>query len=605
MPQWTAPGGVMRPWTVESPYGPYTVDAITEEEAIKKAQEQQRRQPRSLLQRPPTPPDSGVQQQPQQPPPSGDGDDKGWYQSLHPLARFGLESAAVGGAMYAIPPLAPALAGSRVPRIAALGREVMKLPNVARLFGRGAAEGGVGTALFAPEGERAQSATYGMGLGGAFGVGGAYLGKAGRATKKLYDDFKDPSQRAGRILGNALEGYDQSVTQAAGGTLADVHPGVTNLVAQRAAPAAQRQLAESTAARQAGAFGEGADRLSVQLGQVLDNPPSTAAIARLRDVRRAETTRLYEPTLNGTIPRTTQRLMKNLRDRPDYVKAQSEGRVIIANLFGTEAAEKTNNVRSVHGILQALKAKKEHLYAQGDDFRAGIINEKFYRPLLKSLDDSLPQYRKAGAYARETAQRDGAFNQGLRLFDKATPTGIAKQPKLTTRQVANLPPIQKRYFRAGVMDSLFQGASQQDQAANIISAFSDRGTKNQLRAALSSDSFAELQKFVTTETKFWKTYVASQGAGAQLPDSLMDVIQIGGDVVRAGAWYSPFAFNSLVQGLTKKLVRGTEDKMYQEMVNILLSTDLPQIAPTAAANAWRGIGALPAALGAPRDRSRR
>ena len=435
---------------------------------------------------------------------------------LHPLARFAAEIATGVAASSAAGPFAPLAAASRIPGIAAAGRGVMKLPRITQIFGRNAAEGAGVAAAFAPEGEARQAATRDALIGG---VGASVLGVGGQALRgvgNIVQDFRVPSRRASAQLNQALEGADLTPAQQPGGMLADVNTGVTRHV-QQGAPNDATQLLDVAARRQDEAFSAagGPSRLSEQAGRMFPDAPTPSTMTRLGQIRKVRADNLFIDAYAGKLSPITRELANNLRDRPIFTRAEASARERLAN--EGILLENITNVRGADKTLAALRAARARAVQQEDNDMVRLV-DGLYEPLRESLESTSPAFRKAMNFTRETNLRDDAFTAGRQLFDQANPDGSFKAPSITTRQLAKMTPAARRYFWAGVMDNMMAGASRMDQRANIVSAFSNRGTRDQLKVVLPAEVFGEFKKFVDTETKFWKTFAATQQAtGKALP----------------------------------------------------------------------------------------
>ena len=594
-PGWPAEGQ-QYVYTLEGPDGSFDVTAGSEEEALEMAR---------LRSNPPeAPPAPGATE-------GAPADEQPERQSIskhfqdlakHPLARLGLEIAGgVGLSMLPIPG-ARFAAATRIPGAVRAAKALGNMPKAARMLGLGGAEGAATGAAFAPEGERTRGAVGGGLAGAAFATALPAVAKSGRAVMKYVGDFKNPAGRADHMLHEYLQGRPTDILQNPDARVGDLAPELVGDVHRRAPSPAAERLAAGFEGRQDDAFdaADGAvSRLTDQVSTALDNPPTPSTITAEGLQRKAAREKLFERAYQQDLPEETKALAQTLRERPAFKSAESSARERLANL-GVEL-EGIDTVHAADKTLAALRAAKEKALSAKDNDLARII-DGIYDPLQESLESASPAYRTAMEASRRSNLLDDAVVAGRQVFDSATREGGANLPSVTTERLSKMGNAERRYFRAGVMDGLFKGASQQDKAANIITAFGSRGTRAQLKTILDADSYATFQKFVSDEKKFWKTYVQSQGGQrADLPDTLEGVIQTGGDVLRAGAWYSPFAFNTLLQNLAKKLVHKSDDAMYEQLVSRLTGRQLPD-APTSAPVRQRlGLGAAPAAIYRQRD----
>ena len=250
-------------------------------------------------------------------------------------------------------------------------------------------------------------------------------------------------------------------------------------------------------------------------------------------------------------------------------------------------------VQEADKVLSALRVQKSQALSREDPDLARLV-DGIYKPIANALENNVPKYKKALNFVHEARKIDDAFESGLSVFNAATPDGVTHTAKELRSAIGNMSASERNYFRAGVLNSLFKGAQQTDQAANIIGNMNNKGTRDKLRVILDSDTYNELSKFMREETKFWKTYKAVQQAKGKKPqDIVTETIKTGGDVVRAGAWYSPFAFNTLAQGIIKKMIHRSNDTMYKEIIQKLASNVDPVSVPATAITGRRGLGAIP------------
>ena len=526
------------------------------------------------------------------------GEKVGTFRRKNPLAMMGLEVAAGVGLGMAVPPLAPALAASKIPRLAGLGAKVLRSPKILQMFGRGAAEGGAVGAALGDEGERAQNAGLDAALGGTLGAAAPVAGRAIRGTANFVGNVATPTRRGQWLLDKAVQrGVDPSPLKDPEGLVGDVvDPTAVRYVQQHAPPDA-RHLIDATAGRQARAFsGVPGDesRLTAQFDEALEGPPSPATLTEEGHARRVLQEEQFYKAYQEPLPDATRDLAVNLRGRPSFDKAEISARQRLAD-EGVDF-ESIDTVQAADKTLAALRAAGAKATQQGDADMVRLV-DRTRKPLQESLEKNVPAYRKAMNTSRETNLRNDAFKSGRELFDQANLDGTAKRPDVTTRALADMTPEARRYFRAGVMDRVMSGASSQDQAANIVSMFSSRGTRDQLKTILPAEVFGEFQKYVTKEEKFWKTYKAAQGATGQgLPTTLREAIQTGGDILRTAAWYTPFAFNSMVQNILKKTIGSSDDKMFRELVHTLAGRTLPNVRRAAPVKARPGLGTVPGTL---------
>ena len=587
------------PWTVRSPDGTeHRVDAATEQEAIARIRWRTEGKP-------PDPPEPALLQQEGgqaslqeqlHSPQLGLSTPK--EKALHPLAQAALDTALTWGVAASVPPVAPFVAGSRIPGIANLGRQFMQAPKIAQNLGRATGEGAVMGGGLAREGETGSGAVVGGGFG--FGAGLLpYVGTAAKAAWRFGRNAANPANRARETTGRAIQGSNQGILENPNAIAADINPGVTHLVRQ-GLPNDATEMTTRLAARQEGAAG----RLMQKSDEVLESPPSVSQLTTEGVERTKVADELYKQAYAEELPEEVLKAFKGVRARPSYRAAMRSARKRLAEdgVFLDEG--KIETVEAVDKYIVAMRQLvKESTKKEDKDMARRLL--RTLAPIKETLEDTVPAYGRAAAFAHETRQLDDAFTAGRTLFDKANPDGTARLPSMTTQALSEMTGAARRHFRAGIMDSLFKGASQLDQTANIVKAFSNRGTRAQLEAVLDKKTFGIFQKFIDDETAFYKSYVATLGPeGAALPDTLSEVVQTAGDVVRAGAWYSPFAVNSLVQNLTKKVLRESDDEMYREIMHIMLSRTAPEASAGLVTKGVSGIGAAPAAAFQERDHSR-
>ena len=525
------------------------------------------------------------------------GEKFGAWRRRNPLAMMGLEVAAGVGLGMAVPPLAPALAASKIPRLAGLGARVLRSPKIAQMFGRGAAEGGVVGAALGDEGERAQNAGLDAALGGTLGAAAPVAGRAIRGAANFMSNVIPPTRRGQWMLDKAVQRNNLDTLKDPDGLVGDVvDPAAVRYVQQHAPPEA-RQLIDATAGRQARAFsGVPGDesRLTAQFEEALEGPPTPATLTEEGHARSLLQEEQFTTAYQEPLPDATRKLAEELRGRPSFAKAEISARQRLADEGVT--LENIDTVQAADKTLAALRAAGAKATQQGDADMVRLV-DRTRKPLQESLEKNVPAYRTAMNTSRETNLRNDAFTAGRKLFDKANIDGTAKTPSVTTRALAAMTPEARRYFRAGVMDRVMAGASSKKVAANIVSMFSTRGTRDQLKTILPADVFGEFQSYVGKEEKFWKTYKAAQGApGKDLPTSLRAAVQTGGDILRTAAWYTPFAFNGMMQSILKHTIGSTDDRMFQELVTTLAGRTLPNVRRTAPIKARRGLGTLPGTL---------
>ena len=588
-----------RPITVRVPDGTeHRIDADSEQEAVARARWR-------FEGKPPDPPEPALLQQEEgqaslqeqlHSPQLGLSTPK--ENALHPLAQAALDTALTWGVAAAVPPVAPFVAGSRIPGIANLGRQFMQAPKIAQNLGRATGEGAAIGGALAPEGETGAGATVGGTLGAGAGLL-PYVGTTAKAAWRFGRSAGNPAGRARETLGRAVQGADRSILENPNAMATDLHPGVTHLVRQGLSNDST-EMATRLAARQEGAAG----RLMQKADEVLEGPPSVSQLTTEGAERTKVAEDLYTQAYGEELPEATRAIIARVRARPSYQEAMQSARKRLAedDVFLDEGTIETVEAADKY-IIAMRQMVTDATKREDKDMVKRLLNT--LKPIQDSLETAVPAYGRAAKFAHETRQLDDAFTAGRTLFDKANPDGTARLPSMTTQALSEMTPAARRHFRAGIQDNLFKGASQLEQTANIVKAFSNRGTRAQLEAVLDKKTFGIFQKFIDDETTFYKAYVATLGPeGAALPDTLSEVVQTAGDVVRAGAWYSPFAVNSLVQNLTKKVLRESDDEMYREMMHIMLSRTAPEASAGLVTKGVSGLGATPAAAFQERDHSR-
>ena len=560
------------PWGVYEVEGPdgnvIKVRAKSEADAPREA----KRQYDAIGQLPPVPDRERMQPsvaappatQPTQDPPSmvpDPGEPTRIMDDFHPLAKLGLEVA--GGFTFggAIPSLAKAAPG--------LARFAGRAPNVVQNFARGATEGAVAGGIIDGPDKAKTDAVIGGTLSAAAGpAGGAY-----RGGKKLIDYFRSPGTRANRVAHELVESGPvppASGVLPEGAVVADyVDPSAIRKIANKAPAEAREDLAGALTKRQ----DEVPDRLAAQFRETFPDTPSLADITEAGAKRAERAKELYAEAENVVMPRAAKDAIRNFMERPTFGAAERDAYRRLVDDIGIDNAQ-ANTIGKGDAILKALDAKLEAAKKVKDKHMVGII-QRLKEPLSNALEKN-PAYKKARDFARTTANLDDALQEGRHVLDSAAPDGSHISAAATRAKVAAMPPDQQRYFRAGVVDSLFRGASQQDQAANIVTLFSNRGTKAQLKAILPESTFDDLQKYVAGEGKKWRTFVAGTGgAGESLPKDLNEALGVAGNLIRTFIWYSPFAFNSMAQSVMKRVVGATDDDMYRQLAQTLRGTELP------------------------------
>ena len=224
------------------------------------------------------------------------------------IARMAFEIAAGVGISMAIPPIAPGVAASKIPMIASAGKTLMKIPSVARMFTRGAAEGAAADSFFSRPEERGPAAMRGAVAGGALSTAVPLAGRTFRGVRDFYKAaHKTPGMRGDKIIANELKGADRSILQHPEGMLADVDPGVAQH-AQFNAPHNTNELIEATAKRQEGALG----RFAETTQDVLDNPPLLEEITEQGAQRKVIQDKLFEEAYSEQLPRNVKSVMRKI-----------------------------------------------------------------------------------------------------------------------------------------------------------------------------------------------------------------------------------------------------------------------------------------------------
>ena len=517
------------------------------------------------------------------------------------LARTALEIAAgvaVGTAVGAVfPPLGAALGASRIPGILRAGQALARTPTALRLFGRGAVEGGATGAIFADEGERGVDTARDAVLGGALSTALPYAGGAARQVGHLYNIArKKPRLRADKILENQLRGADRGILDNPEAMVADLSPQSTHYV-QRGAPSSDRRLLEATGKRQE----EALDRFSNTMYRAMHRPPSLTEIDKHRVVWNNAKDVLFERAYKEELPKKLKTgVIQSMRGRPAYRKAVLDASDVLQNEGFEAIAGEPNSVRELDKVLAALRAQKDKALAREDKALARSI-DKIYRPLSRGLERKVKSYRKAMDYTREVRGIEDAFDTGTKAFDAADAEGLAISGRELRKNFNGLKPSEQNYFMAGALNSLFKGAQQTDQIASVVSNMSDRGTRAKLKAILDGPTFREIDNFARQETKFWRTFTAARNTSKKLPaDFMKEALATGGDIARGAIWQSGFAYNTMIQNVTKKLLGRSDDKMYQAAISRLVgrtapvSTGITPVGSGIRGVQVRGIGAAPA-----------
>ena len=527
------------------------------------------------------------------------------------ITRMAIEALAGIGATAAAPIAGPALGlalgASKLRHIPGIARAVQaagRLPNTVKNALQGGIEGAAVSAPFAREGEGAEAGAVGGLVGG---VAGAAVPAAinlaaglGRGARRMFDPKYVAAARAANTPPTAGSILDDPAAIAA-----DINPNLAAEVAENAPVDVQEALFTGQGSIIGGRQAAAGKRLAGAAEEALPSP-QRGGLDDITALREAEEFKLYGKAYEQPVPEAANRAFNAHRGKDDFIDAQKLAARAMRNLHGPDVNPGVNTVESMHRTLEALTDKYNKLVKNEQGGLAHTVG-KIRNSIRDAMEKNIPGFKSAQAYAKGTFDRQEAFKEGQKFFQGEVKPGTFRTASYLKNYVKSLAddPEQLDFYRRGVIESMVKGVDASNIDDNIVKMFNNRGTRSKLEAVLPKGVYNTFLDFVQKENVFSKTFKATRpkvSAGAAGKSGGDDSLQIIGNIIRAGAWNSPFAQSSLGQNLLRRLSGLGDDKVYRELVPLLTGRTIPEPVKEFGVKRTLGVGTFPALFN-PRDHS--
>lgn len=453
--------------------------------------------------------------------------------------------------------LAGGVAGAFVPGVGAVGTGLKGAKTLGSVAMQGVKSGalsgalsGFGQADTMDPGDLASSVAFntliGGGTGGVFGKGTELAGR-GFATGRdaiLRRLGRDTGDAVDRRVAEVLYGSTPSPERAAGAAALSQRYGVptplglatpelaalTERVAARPS-SGQRELVEQIAETQAGAVPRIEQQVQEALPGTQDYFDVEDQITRnLRSIGQNEYQRAF------AVGPVNDRQLIDIANNPELASVWAKAQRL-ARLEGRDLPTKMEPVLDASGNVVGLAPTKDlipdvqslhYLKRALDDtidagFRgtgvgkaeAAVLKEQIRNPLVRRLDDLVPEYREARAlYAGDMEVRD-ALRLGRTILQNKL------RPQQLERAVAQMSDAEREALRTGARQSVFEplenAATNRNFAQVLRGVRGDSGTLQKLRVVMGPEEFQFFDRALRREDELFKRGSKAMGGSRTVP----------------------------------------------------------------------------------------